>query len=377
MNKKELAEIRKNFSESSDLFVVNRIATAYVDSSKNVLCETIRPYHNIPSEECECILRTLKCVLKGKLGKDLLEYEFPNVEYQDGGSQSILYSALDSKLMDPIAVSDLVNKIVADMDYVSTYTILIGHCTYTAFKKSKSDEIDKYQSQEYHFLVTAICPVELRADGLVYNEDDNAIEKKNVYDRIVSEVPTDGFLYPTFTERSPDVNHVLYSAHKATELNTSIIEDVLGCKFTHTAQEQKALFLNLMQDIVSDELSYSVITDVNDRLRNLADEHKNESELMMLDDINLRDVLLDSSVSQEKSYSMQSAYKDATCDKPIALSNLVETKTTISTDGVTVSIGKGATDKVRTQCINGRRYLLIDIDGPSLDINNLTVRISE
>ena len=74
MNKKELAEIRKNFSESSDLFVVNRIATAYVDSSKNVLCETIRPYHNIPSEECECILRTLKCVLKGKLGKDLLEY---------------------------------------------------------------------------------------------------------------------------------------------------------------------------------------------------------------------------------------------------------------------------------------------------------------
>ena len=32
MNKKELSEIRKNFSETSDLFVLNQVATAFVDS---------------------------------------------------------------------------------------------------------------------------------------------------------------------------------------------------------------------------------------------------------------------------------------------------------------------------------------------------------
>ncbi len=34
MNKKELSEIRKNFSETSDLFVLNQVATAFVDSEK-------------------------------------------------------------------------------------------------------------------------------------------------------------------------------------------------------------------------------------------------------------------------------------------------------------------------------------------------------
>ena len=34
MNKKELSEIRKNFSDTSDLFVLNQVATAFVDSEK-------------------------------------------------------------------------------------------------------------------------------------------------------------------------------------------------------------------------------------------------------------------------------------------------------------------------------------------------------
>ena len=52
MNKKELSEIRKNFSETSDLFVLNQVATAFVDSEKNIRCQTSRAYHNIPSEAC-------------------------------------------------------------------------------------------------------------------------------------------------------------------------------------------------------------------------------------------------------------------------------------------------------------------------------------
>ena len=73
MNKKELTEIRKNFSETSDLFVLDRVTTAFVDAEKHVRCLHTRAYHNISSEECECILSTLKRVLAGTLGKGLLE----------------------------------------------------------------------------------------------------------------------------------------------------------------------------------------------------------------------------------------------------------------------------------------------------------------
>ena len=175
MNKKELSEIRKNFSDTSDLFVLNQVATAFVDSEKNIRCQTSRAYHNIASEESDCLMATLKRVLAGTLGKGLLEYEFPKEAYEEGGSQAILYEALQSKLEDETAVTTLMEQIVRNMDYVSTYAILVGHCTYTVFQKSKSDELDPYQSHDYRFLVAAICPVEVRVDGLIYNEDDNAI----------------------------------------------------------------------------------------------------------------------------------------------------------------------------------------------------------
>ena len=364
MNKKELSEIRKNFSDTSDLFVLNQVATAFVDS-------------DIASEESDCLMATLKRVLAGTLGKGLLEYEFPKEAYEEGGSQAILYEALQSKLEDETAVTTLMEQIVRNMDYVSTYAILVGHCTYTVFQKSKSDELDPYQSHDYRFLVAAICPVEVRVDGLIYNEDDNAIEKKNVYDRIVAEIPTDGFVYPTFTGRGPDVNHVLYSAHKPKDVNISIIENVLGCPFNRTAQEQKETFQSMMQEIVSDELSYSVITGVNEKLRDIAAEYANEPDLPIVDDIHVRDILLDSGVSQERAEEMQMAYREATQDKPITVNNLIDNKTTISVDGITVSIGKDATDKVRTQCVDGRRYLLIDLDDPAVEINGLTARIAE
>lgn len=377
MNKKELSEIRKNFSDSSDLFVLDRVVTAFVDSEKNVRCVSNRAYHNISSEESDCLMATLKRVLAGTLGKGLQEYEFPNNAYEEGGSQAILYEALETKLDNENAVSVLIDQIVRNMEYVSTYAILIGHCTYTVFQKSKSDEIDPYQSQEYRFLVAAICPVEVRIDGLIYNESENAIEKKSAYDRIVAEIPTDGFLYPTFTGRGPDVNHVLYSAHKAKNINVSIIENVLGCTFQSTAQEQKETFQGMMQEIVSDELSYTVITSVNDKIRDIAAEYANEAELSVLDDIQVRDVLLDSGVSQEKAEEMQMAYREITREKPIAVSNLVESKTTIRFDGITIAIGKDATDKVRTQCVDGRRYLLIDLDDPAVEVNGLTARVAE
>ncbi len=376
MNKKELNEIRKNFSETSDLFVLNHVAAAFVDAEKNIRCESSRAFHNISSEENECIMATLRRVLTGTLGKGLLEYEFPNEAYEEGGGQSILYQALSCKLQDESAVHMLMEQIVRNLEYVSTYAILVGHGTYTVFQKSKSDEIDPYQSQEYHFLVAAICPVDIRVDGLVYNEDDNTIERKTKYDRIVAEIPTDGFLYPTFTGRGPDVNHVLYSAHKPKDVNVSMVEDVLGCVFTQTAQEQKETFQNMMQEIVADELNYSVITSVNDKLRDIAAEYANEPELPVVDDIHVRDILLDSGVSQERAEEMQMAYRDATKDKPITVNNLVENKTTISMDGITISIGKDATDKVRTRCVDGRRYLLIDLDDPAVEINGLTAHVT-
>lgn len=377
MNKKDLNELRKNFSQASDLFTLNHVVSAFVDAEKNIKCVKSDAFHNIPSEESDCYMETLRRILAGTLGKGLLEYEFPNEAYEETGAQNILYNALSCRLADESAVNLMLDQIVKNMDYVSTYAILIGHCTYTVFNKTKNDEINPYDSVEYSFLVTAICPVDVRIDGLIYNEDDNAIEKKKAYDRIVSEVPTDGFLYPTFTGRGPDVNHVLYSVRKPKEVNASIVENVLGCKFICTANQEKESFHSLLEDVVADELSYTVITEVNDKLKSIAEEYKNDADLPSVDDIQMRDILLDSGVSEEKAEKVQNLYREITREKPLSVCNLTENKTTITTEGISVQIAKDATNKVRTQYIDGRRYLLIDLDEPQIQVNGMNVTLQE
>ncbi len=377
MNKKELNELRKNFSESSDLFTLNHVVSAFVDAEKNVHCVKSAAFHNLPSEETECYMNTLKRVLAGTLGKGLLEYEFPNEAYEETGAQSILYGGLMSRLEDESAVSVILDQIVSNMEYVSTYAILIGHCTYTVFNKTRNDEENPYDTIDYSFLVTAICPVEIRVDGLVYNEEVGGIVRKTEYDRIVSEIPTDGFLYPTFTGRGPDVNHVLYSARKPKEVNRSIVENVLGCKFVCTAVQEKASFHSLMEDIVAEELSYTVITDVNDKLQSIAQEYKNEPDLPSVDDIQMRDILLDSGVSEEKAEKVQNMYREITREKPLSVCNLTENKTTLTAEGITIQIAKDATNRVRTQYIDGRRYLLIDLEEPDIQVNGMKVTLQE
>ena len=377
MNKKDLNELRKNFSQASDLFTLNHVVSAFVDAEKNIKCVKSDAFHNIPSEESDCYMETLRRILAGTLGKGLLEYEFPNEAYEETGAQNILYNALSCRLADESAVNLMLDQIVKNMDYVSTYAILIGHCTYTVFNKTKNDEINPYDSVEYSFLITAVCPVDVRIDGLIYNEDDNAIEKKKAYDRIVSEVPTDGFLYPTFTGRGPDVNHVLYSVRKPKEVNASIVENVLGCKFICTADQEKESFHSLLEDVVADELSYTVITEVNDKLKSIAEEYKNDADLPSVYDIQMRDILLDSGVSEEKAEKVQNLYREITREKPLSVCNLTENKTTITTEGISVQIAKDATNKVRTQFIEGRRYLLIDLDEPQIQVNGMNVKLQE
>ena len=54
MNKKDLRELKKNFSDTSDLFTMNHVVTAFVDAEKNIRCQNSQAYHDIPQEEAFC-----------------------------------------------------------------------------------------------------------------------------------------------------------------------------------------------------------------------------------------------------------------------------------------------------------------------------------
>ncbi len=237
MNKKELSEIRKNFSESSGFFTLNRVLTAYVDPEKNVLYKENKNYALIPEGEGTVLFSTLKKALGGSLGKHLVEYTFPERAYEDGGMHGSLALALLARLRDTVdeyqhAVDPLLHKIVDEYDCSGAYAIIIGYCTYSITScRDENDEDLGDADYEYNFIVTALCPACTGDDGLIFDRDNASIIKKSNTDLIISKTPADGFLYPVFSDRQPDPNSVLIYSKSPKKPNISMVEDVLDCNF--------------------------------------------------------------------------------------------------------------------------------------------------
>lgn len=374
MNKKEINEIKKNFSDDCGFFTVNHVVTAFVDAEKNIKCKTNQIYNIIPQEESELIMANLKKVLSGRIGSNLMEYAFPKDAYLEGGAQKFLYGVLKSKLTDDEAVDNFLNAIVEKVEYVSTYTIFAAHCTYSVLNKNKMGELEDEAESDYNFIITAICPVNLRIDGLIYNEESNSIAKKESSDRIV-ELPSDGFLYPLFNDRAADVNGVLYYTKNAKKPNTSMIEDFLGCEFVMTGQSEKETFHSILNNVCGEELDYDLITTVNDKIQTIIDQSAHETEVTTIDNNKLSSILWEAGVSQEKLENLPKVYDQHMGGKPMTAVNLVDKKTVLTVPSITVNIGKDAVDKVKTQVIDGRKCLVIALDDPEISINGLETKI--
>ncbi|MBQ8613422.1 MAG: DUF4317 domain-containing protein [Ruminiclostridium sp.] len=374
MNKKELAELKKNFDDKCGFFTFNRILRAFVDSDKNVIFKKHSLLGVLPSEEQELITVTLRKGLSGTLGKNLVEYNFPDCEYEEDGAQHILYDILKTKFENDEHTEAFLNNITKNIEYTSTFAIISAHCTYTMFRKDKNDELSEDNS-DYNFILTVLCPAEIGEDVLVFDDDANNICLIPKKDRVVSRTPTDAFLFPVLTCGDPDINAVMCYSSKPKEPNKSLVKDVLGCETTFTAQGEKEVFGKVLHDIVGKDLDYTLITTINDKIAEEVKEHRFDSKPTTIDDIKLKDILSESGVDEQKLEKVHKVYSETVGQKPLTASNLVSTKTVVATPDITINIGKSATEKVRTSLIGGRRCLVIDLDDPNIIINGLPTTV--
>lgn len=371
MNKKELNDLKKNFTDKCGFFTFNQVLRAFVDSDKNVVCKKHSLLGVMPAEEQDLLVETLRKGLSGTLGKNLVEYSFPDSEYLEDGAQNTLYKSLKSKFLDENENDKFLQNLTTNIDYTSTFVVFAAHCTYTLFRKDKNDERSE-ENSDYNFILTVICPVELGEDVLIFDETDNnicLIPKKN---RNISRTPTDGFLFPVLTGGDPDINSVLCYTSKPKEPNKSIAEKVLGCETSFTAVGERAVFCKVLTDIVGDDLDYTVITQVNEKIAEEIKEHRFDEKPTAIDDIKLKNILTDVGVAEEKLEKVQKVFNNTTGGKPLTAANLVTPKTVIALPEITINISKDATDKVRTSLIGGRRCIVIDIDDPNVVINGLS-----
>ena len=371
MNKKEVSEIRKNFSDQSGFFVMDKVLTGFIDAEKNVRCKNIYSCITMPVSEHDLYEETLKKVLSTNT-KAFTEYEFPNEAYDEGKPQDILYRLLKSELKDEETADEFLNHIANNIGFEGPFAVITAYCSYTVRRK-KGEFLD--DDEIYRYILTALCPADTGKDGFIFDNSTEELFKKENTELIISKAPADGFLYPVFSNRSTDVNHVMYYTKNIKEPNISVVENVLGCNFVMSAQSEKTAFQSILRGVVGDDLDYTVIKTVNEKIQDIVDENKDNTEKAMIDSDLLKDMLTDIGVPQERVEMTSPVFEKVCGNAPLTASNLVDTKTVVSSAGITVNIKPSAADKIRTSVIDGRKCLLIDIDDPTIEINGLPVTL--
>ena len=369
MNKKEVLEIRKQFTPAN--CAITRIAGCYVDHEKNKKMESKSAFLSLPEEEAFKYFDIFKKTLSGTMGKNMLNMEFPIDQEMPGGTQEFLMKLKASKLEDDMLLEEFYDKVIATYEYAENYYIILIHAMYDVPGRS-SDNLEMFDASDevYEYLVCSICPVSLSKAGLSYNAEENCIQDR-IRDWVV-DMPDKGFLFPAFNDRSTDIHGVLYYTKKSEDLQPELIEQLLGARMPMSANTQKETFQMLIEDTLGD---YETIRNIHDTLNDMIEEHKEEPEPLQLDKTDVRKVFEKSGVSSEKMECFDQNYEETAGEKTSLLAtNITETKKfQIETPDIVIKVNPERADLIETRVIDGRQCLVIAVDD-HIEVNGVNVR---
>lgn len=328
MRKKDVLELKRRFKKDECTFT--KMCGCYVNSNKNIILNIKETFLNLDEDEFFKYLEIAKKTLSGTLGNNLLELNFPSEQEETGGTQYDLMALKKSALKDDALLEKLYKSIIDNYDYEGNYLILVFHDAYDVITKT-TDNLKLDESEEvYEYILCAICPVSLSKPGLRYFEDDNRIGAR-IRDWIV-EPPANGFLFPAFTERSSDIDSLLYFTKNAKDTHPELMEGTLGCPYKTTATEQKEAFTNIIKNAVGsdDEKSEHLFMEIQENLNNMVDEYNDttvSNTPMVLTNDSISEVLADSGVPEEISTKIEKCYTEEFKDAPPVIEHLLDKKT--------------------------------------------------
>lgn len=371
MNKKEILEIRKQFTPQN--CAITRICGCYVDHEKEKKTQLKKAFLSLPEEEAFKYFDIFKKTLSGTLGKNVINMEFPLEQEAPGGTQEFLLKLRDSKLQDDMLVEEFYDKVIENYVYDENYYIILIHAAYDVPGKS-TDGMEMFDSSDivYEHILCSICPVNLSKAGLSYNAMTNNIEDR-IRDWLV-EAPAKGFLFPAFTDRNSDIHGVLYYSKKPEELQPEFISNVLGSRVPLTAGDQKSGFQAIISDTLEEECSFEVVKNIHDTLNEMIEEAKDSPDPLELSKPDVKRLLSESGVSQEKMEVFEEEFEAIMGEqKTVLASNIADTRSfQVKTADVVVKVNPDRSDLIETREIDGRKCLVIPIDD-HLEVNGIEI----
>lgn len=374
MIKQEITELKKLLTQNN--CSLTRICGCYVDGEKNKKAEFRQAFLALPEEEMFKYFEILRKCYSGTLGKNMLNLEFPLMAEEQGGPHDLLLRLRDSKLKDDVLLDTFYDKVIETYEYVGNYLILVVHDVYDVpGKTSDGIEMEDASDEIYEYILACICPVNLSKPGLSYDADENAFHNR-IRDWVV-DLPDTAFLFPAFNDRSSDLHSMLYYTKNAEELKEGFVEQMFGCPLPLTAGSQKETFQTLVEETLGETCDVEMVKAIHEKLAEMVEEHKEEPEPLVLDKNEVKTLFANSGVANEKLEEFDKHFDETAGEKATLLvDNVINTRTfEVKTPDVVVKVKPERTDLVETQIINGRKCLVIALDG-SVEVNGIVVRQS-
>ncbi len=410
MTKQEISEIKKLLTPRN--CSITRICGCYVDGEKNKKALFGQSFLALPEEEMFKYFEILRKALSGTLGRNLLNLEFPlssewiedladgdapaaaDAPDSDGplspettgtvaGSGSsvnalnahgLLLKLRDSKLKDDALLEEYFDRIIENYEFVGNYLILLVHDVYDVPGRA-TDGMDMEDASDeiYEYILSCICPVELSKPGLSYNPEENAFQNR-IRDWVVS-LPDTGFLFPAFNDRGADIHSLLYYSKNPEELQEGFVDKLLGCPLPLSAGDQKETFQTLIEDTLGEDCSIEMVKDIHERFTELAQENKEAPEPVVLDKSQVRTILADSGVANERLTEFDRHYDETAGESTsLLMNNIMETRSfEVKTPDIVIKVKPDRTNLIESRQIDGRECLVIALDG-GVVVNGIAVR---
>lgn len=365
MNKKELQEIRRQIKPENERLHLKGIMEAYGkyrDEEASVqFFRRIDP-ETLSTEEEDLYFEIFKKSLSGTPGKNLVEYGFDSKDEQSAKLKRTLFGYKDGELLSEETFESFVKEIIEKGSYRNSVYITVGLFEYSAPALNANRE-ELEDSSSFRFMIAAISEARLTDIGLYYSTYDNSVQRKVNEEMQILPSPLDAFLYPVFSDRAADVNHLLYHSKTAKSPNIDLIEQYFHIPFQSTAPEQSEGFAQVIADVFPQGLDFNTAVRFHQNLADFIKEESEEEAVVKADKNRIRDLLDASGAKAEHLEHFDSAYTRILEDQELAAINLLENgKVSVKSPSITVSVKDDALEQIQTREIDGKTCLVIEIN---------------
>lgn len=372
MNKKDIANIRKQFKINNDLLRITDMFNVYVmKESSDIFHYQSQPFGMLDQDQQELFLHNFKKLLAGNLDEKLFELRFQRDA--ENNSQLILHKGLLSSEVEDWKeqMLQIVDKMLNSRQYDKDIVITFIRGEYLKPKKRRSEESEESDRDtvfSHPFILCSINNTQEPKKELLFDYVEKEFKYNIVVDPIINlNAPMGGFLFPSFSDNAADVNHILYAAGKIHEPDYQFIEEVLNGEEMMTAQDDKIVFEEIIKDVTGDQLSTSTLSNVYEEINRMIVENE-EEEVPKLDSKDVEKVLKMSGVEDISPEKVEFAFKKIIDDDKYELkaSNILPKFTSksikISTKIANIAISPPDLRYVKQIEFSGKRYLMIEVE---------------